>query len=102
MNKNKKTKNRRFVELDSIKIENKLKPAEEYETPLQTLERLFPSLSIDVVESIYEDNDRNYYLTKSALEVITNHEPESDNNSLAKEENDKVEDINFSQIKNKR
>jgi DNA-nicking Smr family endonuclease len=94
MNKNKKTKNRRFVEFDSIKIDNKLKPAEEYETPLQTLERLFQTLSLDIIESIYEDNDRNYYITKSALEVITNNEPESDNNNIAKEENDKVEDIN--------
>lgn len=67
------------------------KQNQEYETPLQTLQRLFSNLSEDIVESIYEENDRTFIKAKKCLEEMCGvAEVEAvyeDKNDLQEEEN---------------
>lgn len=88
----KKSKNKKgkFIELNGKKDNNglntgldnisKQKQQTEYESNLQCLTRLFSGLEIDIIETIYEDNDRNFFLTKKMLEEMTITEDQQLNN----------------------
>jgi len=47
---------------------------QQYETPIQTLQRLFPTISLELIENIYEESSRTYITTKMILEEMTKEE----------------------------
>ena len=49
---------------------SKIKSGKEYQTPLESLVSLYPSLSSDTIEDIYIENNRNYFKTKEVLESL--------------------------------
>jgi hypothetical protein len=65
--------------------EKTVKSYEEYETPLQTLKRLFPNFSDDIVESVYEENNRTYITTKKFLEDMNKVEESEEPQSIIQE-----------------
>lgn len=62
---------------------SKVKSGKEYKTPLENLISLYPSLSSDLIEDIFIDNDRNFVTTKQALdEMCKNEEPLKEDNKI--------------------
>ena len=47
---------------------------QQYETSLQALQRLFPTIPEDLIENIFEESSRTYMTTKSILEEIMREE----------------------------
>ena len=46
----------------------------QYETSLQALQRLFPTIHEDLIENIFEESSRTYMTTKSILEEMMREE----------------------------
>ena len=67
----KKNKNNQINSNNQLKekeqIESNFQP---YETPIQTLQRLFPTISLELIENIYEESSRTYITTKMILEEM--------------------------------
>jgi hypothetical protein len=55
-----------------------IKSHEEYETPLQTLVKLFPDLSYDLIQGIYEENDRTFVKAKIVMDELCKNPNEVD------------------------
>jgi hypothetical protein len=47
---------------------------QQYETSLQALQRLFPTIPEDLIENIFEESSRTYMTTKSILEEMMREE----------------------------
>jgi hypothetical protein len=63
---------KKFVDIDeACVVKPNVKSAIEYETPLQTLEKNFPDLDYEIIETIYEDCGRNVFLAQKKLEQMT-------------------------------
>jgi len=71
--KNTKAKGKTF---NNPLIENKQfeDTFQQYETSLQALQRLFPTISEDLIENIFEETSRTYMTTKLILEEMTREE----------------------------
>ena len=76
--------NSSFVSSQNMNTQSsKVKSGKEYKTPLENLISLYPSLSSDLIEDIFIDNDRNFVTTKQALdEMCKNEEPLKEDNKI--------------------
>lgn len=66
--------------------EKTLKSHDEYETPLQTLKRLFQNFSSDIIESVYEENNRTFITAKKFLEEMNKNDEEYEQPQILKNE----------------
>ena len=74
--------NSSFINSQNVNTQSsKVKSGKEYKTPLENLISLYPSLSSDLIEDIFIDNDRNFVTTKQALdEMCQSEEPLKEDN----------------------
>ena len=76
--------NSSFINSQNVNTQSsKVKSGKEYKTPLENLISLYPSLSSDLIEDIFIDNDRNFVTTKQALdEMCKSEEPLKEDNKI--------------------
>ncbi len=84
MNKKGKHSQKKFIDLDSYTnscnndtSENysNIKSGEEYKTPLEELQTLFPDFQSDLIEDIYISNQRSFNKTKNSLLEMKKEKP---------------------------
>ncbi len=84
MNKKGKNSKKKFIDLDSYTnscnndtSENysNIKSGEEYKTPLEELQTLFPDFQSDLIEDIYISNQRSFNKTKNSLLEMKKEKP---------------------------
>ena len=76
--------NSSFINSQNVNTQSsKVKSGKEYKTPLENLISIYPSLSSDLIEDIFIDNDRNFVTTKQALdEMCKSEEPLKEDNKI--------------------
>lgn len=76
--------NSSFINSQNVNTQSsKVKSGKEYKTPLENLISLYPSLSSDLIEDIFIDNDRNFVTTKQTLdEMCKSEEPLKEDNKI--------------------
>ena len=76
--------NSSFINSQNVNTQSsKVKSGKEYKTPLENLISLYPSLSSDLIEDIFIDNDRNFVTTKQVLDqMCKSEEPLKEDNKI--------------------
>ena len=100
----KKYKKKKYQDLEDFKNlnennNNNLLDGSEYKTDIEELYSLFPDFDRNILYDIYISKDRNFILTKNAINEILNYDSDNknknkneDNNNFIKEKKDSKED----------
>jgi len=87
-----KNKKGKYVEFErdiikpSLSTQNSSQSKNIYETPIQTLSRLFPQYDTDILETLFEENYRNFHRTKMCIEKMNESHPVDPSENHHKEE----------------